>query len=279
MRIGNMGAVVVTLLLILLIVVIFFHRDDRGKGKTGPGKGKVIPALANPEIDKVELDPPAATASDFIRAVPVLKNPEVRFVTFTYRWFVNGDAVVGGDKKLLEKNQYKKGDSVYCLVNAVRGRYRSKEVESNEIVVGNSPPVIIYVPIAGFEIPGEFKYKIVAEDPDGDPLTYTLLEPQNTGIHLDPETGDMSWYIDEKMREVLEGKDEAIESSGQGTGSSEEEESAGSRESKVAPPEPVKEEEKPTPYVRIVFQATDPDGAAAVGSININLLQGKEIPR
>ena len=276
MRIGNMGAVVVTLLLILLIVVVFFHRDDGVKRKSGPDKGKAAPTLANPEIDKVEIDPPAPTSTDFMRAVPVLKNPAVRFVTYNYRWFVNGEAVVGGDKKLLDKENFKKGDTVYCLVKAVRGRYQSKEVESDEIVVGNSPPVIIYVPIANFEIPGEFRYKIVAEDPDGDTLTYTLLEPKDSAIQLDSETGEMSWYINEQMREIFEGKDEIVENTG--TGSSEEEERTSSIESKPAPPELVKEE-KPTPYVQIVFQAADPDGATAVGSININLLQGREIPQ
>jgi hypothetical protein len=238
---------------------------------------KPAPLPLKPEIAKVEIDPPAPTSSDFIRAEPVLKHPKMRFVNYTYRWFVNNEAVVDGDKKLLDKTQFKKGDSVYCLVKAVRGRYRSEEVESDEIVIGNSPPVINLAPVSAFEIPGEFRYRINAVDPDGDALSYTLLEPQNREIFLDPETGTISWNITEQMRDELEDRFEPTGSTS--TGGSEEEESApaSSTEESEKRTAPAKIEEKPTPYVKIIFQVTDADGLAATASITVNLLEGREI--
>ena len=274
-RIGNIGVILTTVVVLSLIAVTFScSKDEKKTDVKKVVKPKPLPV--KPEIAKVEIDPPAPTSSDFIRAVPVLEHPKMRFVDYTYRWFVNNEAVVNGDKKLLDKKKFKKGDSVYCLVKAVRGRYQSEEVESDDIEIANSPPVINLPPISAFTVPGEFKYQINAVDPDGDALGYSLLEPQNTDIYIDPDTGAVSWNITEQMREEFEDKVEPGTSGG-----AEEEEStpavsAKETEKRTAP---AKIEEKPTPTVKITFQVTDADGLSATASITINLIKGREIAR
>lgn len=269
--IGKPAVVAVIVAAVLLIAVTFSCSKDDKKADAGKAaKPKSLPV--KPEIAKVEIDPPEPTSSDFVRAVPVLTHPKMRFVNYTYRWFVNDEAVDDGDKKLLDKEQFKKGDTVYCVVKAVRGRYQSKEVESEEIEIANSPPVINLASVTGFQVPGEFTYRIDAEDPDGDALTYSLLEPQNREIFLDPETGDISWNITEQMREEFDKRNEPVDSAG-----SEDEESApaSTTEKRTAPPP--KKEAKPSPYVKITFKVTDADGLFTTASITINLLEGKEI--
>lgn len=272
-RIGNIGVIFTAVVVLSLIAVTFScSKDDKKTDDKKVVKPKPLPV--KPDIAKVEIDPPAPTSSDFIRAVPVLEHPKMRFVEFTYRWFVNNEAVVDGDKKLLDKKKIKKGDSVYCLVKAVRGRYQSEEVESDEIEIGNSPPVINLPPIASFEVPGEFRYQINASDPDGDSLDYSLLKPQNTSMYIDPATGAVSWNITEQMRDEFENTPPLSTSGG-----SEEEEgaSAPSTEDRKKRDIPTVIEETPTPYVEITFKVTDSDGASATASITINLIKGREI--
>ena len=274
--IGKQAVIAVIIAVTLLIAVTFSCSKDEKKPDVKKAE-KPAPLPVKPEISKVAIDPPAPTSSDFIRAEPVLTHPKMRFVDYTYRWFVNNEAVVDGDKKLLDKTKFKKGDSVYCLVKAVRGRYQSEEVESDEIVIGNSPPVINLAPVSAFKTPGEFRYRINAVDPDGDALSYTLVEPQNREIYLDPETGTISWNITEQMREELEERFEPTGSTS--TGGSEEGESApdpsaGESEKRTAR---AKIDAKPTPNVKIIFQVTDADGLSTTASITVNLLKGREI--
>jgi hypothetical protein len=271
--IGKPAVIAVIIAVTLLFAITFSCSKDEKKTDVKKAVEKK-PLPVKPEIAKVEIDPPEPTSSDFVRAVPVLTHPKMRFVKYTYRWFVNNEAVVGGDKRLLDKEEFKKGDSVYCLVKAVRGNYQSEEVESEKIVIANAPPVINLTPIPAFEVPGEFSYRINAVDPDGDALDYTLLEPKNSDIFLDPETGTISWNITEQMREEFEKRGKPVSS-----GSSEEEESASapSTTERKERPEPAEKEKKPTPYVKIVFQVTDADGLSTTASISINLLKGREI--
>lgn len=265
-RIGKL--VVLTLIIFVLFSVTFFcsKKEDK-KGEKQVQKQKVRPSI-HPEITKVEIDPPAPTSSNFIRALPEIKYGLPQYITFNYQWFVNDQPVSNGNKKLLEKKYFKKGDNVYCRVIATRGKLKSKVVLSREIKIANSPPIINYSEVGSFNVPGEFRYTINATDPDGDLLTYRLLAPLNRGIVIDPGTGVIEWYIDEVPAED-EGR--AIEP-----------ESISRPEDKGSPTqkkESAASTVKPSPFVQIVFEVRDSDGAAATSSIHLNLKKGGEEPQ
>ncbi len=93
---------------------------------------------------------------------------------------------------------------------------------------------------------------------------------------IDPGTGVIEWYIDEISAED-EGRlieSESIPPPEDEAYSTQEKKSTASTV-KVK----VKVKVKPSPFVQIVFEVRDSDGAAATSSIHLNLKKGGEEPR
>lgn len=254
------------ILVMLILAAIFFWPGDRERVIKTAG-GEIIvkerpPLPTKPEIKEVLLSPNTPTSQDFIQAQPVLKHSDMKFVKYSYQWYVNGNVVSEVRGNLLDSKHFKKGDSVYCRVEAVRGKIASEPVDSDEIIIGNSPPFLSLTPIPAFDIPGEFRYTIRAEDPDGDSLTYRLLEPQDRGVILDRNTGVIRLYIDAAMADA---QDEPAPQP-------EDEEASSSGQSK---PEPESALPASPSSIQIVFEVSDSDGASITDSIELNLARGK----
>ncbi|MCP5107966.1 MAG: hypothetical protein GY950_31545 [bacterium] len=261
-----MKRVVITSLVVMLLVSFTFHcsKDEDKAAAKKVQKKKPLPL--KPEIAKVEIDPAAPISTSFVRAVPVLKHARMRFVNYSYQWYVNDQEVPEGNRKLLDKKHFRKGDTIYCRVKAARGKYESEELDSEDVEIGNAPPTINVSTVSAFNVPGEFRYTIRATDPDEDGLSYRLLEPLDRGIALDANTGDILWYID-RVPEDLE--------AGESDSNTRPEDESGEVRKK---PEPKPKENKLSSFVKIVFEVSDTDGAAAVASINLNLAKGSEQP-
>lgn len=264
----RMGKTTIIVMIAVLICFTFYcsKDEDETKGKITAKKKKPLPIT--PEIAKVEIDPPKPVSTDFIRAVPVLKHAGMRFVTYSYQWYVNGEPVPDGNKRLLDKKRFKKGDEVYCRVKATRGKYQSKAVESDEIEIGNAPPQVHSTPVSPFRVPGEFHHAIQASDPDGDALTYRLVSPREHDIFINPDTGELQWYISKVPDDLAADRAEV-------SPRPEDEETAAQQESSKAKPTA-----KPqlSPFVRIIFEVRDSGGATVTSSINLNLSKGAEEP-
>jgi hypothetical protein len=237
-----------------------------------PRKTKTL----EPVITKVEFDPPQPTSYDDIKAIAVLKDPGMTYIKYRYQWFVNGEIIQGGKNPLLEKHYYKKGDRVYCRAQAVRGMYESKIVKSKEIKIKNTPPIIKFVHPGFVKIPGRFRYTINARDHDGDSLTYRLVSPLDLGIQLNPETGEIVWNIPDNPKPKPGHIDIISPRTGEGEGEGEtfHQEGAASRDNREAE----KHKQLP-PFVKIVFEVRDSDGAAVVSSIKLDLSPGRGRPR
>jgi hypothetical protein len=268
-------AVTGIILVMTILAVIFFWPTDRDKKTTG-GRISVKekpPLPVTPEITGVQLDPPDPTSQDFIHAQPVLKHPDMQFVKYSYQWYVNGDAAPDGRNNALDRQYFKKGDAVYCRVKAVRGKIEAKPIDSDEVNIGNSPPILNLLPVPPFDIPGEFRYTINAEDPDGDPVTYRLLAPLDRGVVLDGKTGVIRWYIDEAPADA-QGQDEPPPRP---------EDEGASSSDRRKPPEPEPESALPAipSSITIIFEVSDSDGASVTGSFELNLTRerGSEVPK
>jgi hypothetical protein len=245
----------------MLMVAIFCSKSEEEKKKQEIGH-KID--SVKPKITNVLIDPKEPIASSYIRAIPKLKNPAgAPYVKFSFQWYVNGDPVPGANSQKLEEKNLKKGDTIYCRVTASRGKFASKEVKSDKVSIGNSPPVINYTEVQPFKVPGQFRYHIKAVDPDGDKLTYRLLTPSDQDIYIDPETGEIQWYIAQAPTAPgAAGEEKDYRSVGG------EEETAGESEEKKPGPPPT--------IVKIVFEVLDSDGAKAQSSISLDLAKGGE---
>lgn len=251
---------------VLLLGTVFFHcskssSDEENSTPLNPPRRSPVPVLA-----EIKLEPEEATAGEPIRANPVLeKKPLMGRVTYQYRWFINGDPVEAHNKKILPKDFINKNDDVFCRVTAYRGSYISTPLNSKKITIANAAPVLNLAQVKPFTVPGRFEYVIAAYDPDGDPLTYHLLEPLEQGIDIDPQLGRITWDIDRIPTDAQDVQDQQLNP---------EDETAGAVTNKK------KEENEPQLYsvVTIRFEVRDDEGAAIQGSLTLNLAKGKELP-
>ncbi len=133
------------IILVGLLLVIFFFLKKDGKKEGLSTKQKALSSYI-PAIIEVKIDPEAPTAGDFIRALPVLKAPGMKHMTFQYQWFVNGDEAPGENKKLLAtittSLQLKKSKGE---LNEIKAKQKHKisgsELSDNRMLVGNSPAI------------------------------------------------------------------------------------------------------------------------------------------
>jgi hypothetical protein len=254
-----------------LIAVTFFCSKKKEEKEQYRVKPRVTKS-PEPVIAKVEFKPREPTSLDNVIAVPQLKDPGMTYVKYRYQWFVNEEIIRQNENPLLGKQHYKKGDRVYCRVQALRGNYESKIVKTSEIKIKNTPPTIKYVHPGFVKIPGRFRYTINAGDYDGDSLTYRLVSPLDLGIQLNTETGEILWDIPD----IPEPKPTTTRRvSGEGEGG----EGEGAIRYQVESERETGKQKRFPSIVKIVFEVRDSDGAAKSANIRLNLSRGRRSPR
>ena len=101
-------------------------------------------------------------------------DPEGDSISLSYQWVKNGDELIGETSEALRDPSLKKGDRISLRVTPYDTESTGEEVASQEIVILNSAPVIASSPRAQKMKSALYRYQVVAEDPDGDPVTFSL---------------------------------------------------------------------------------------------------------
>ncbi len=145
-----------------------------------------------PRVVAVPFSPERVIAGRDISVVPQAVDPDGDDVMFHYQWTVNGEDIPG-DTSILKGNLFKHGDSVTLTVIPYDNEAAGEPFVSKALIIPNAPPQFVSTPPREFSNK-TYTYQAKAEDPDGDPVTYTLgSAPQ--GMTIDPHSGLITWTI------------------------------------------------------------------------------------
>jgi len=180
-----------------------FRKGDslRVRVVAGDGKLKGQPFLSEPVqvvnsppmIQEVRIEPTAVHIHDHPKVTVKGADKDGDFVYYTYQWEINGNPVSEERGEILEQVRLKKGDSIAVLVTPDDRGTLGVARKSDPILVVNSPPVIVSAPPTTAE-GNIYLYQVGANDPDQDPLTFTLRQGPR-GMTIDAKTGLLRWEI------------------------------------------------------------------------------------
>lgn len=155
------------------------------------------------QVREIRLTPEVPTVSTPVTAEAVYSGVPPEEIVFNYEWVVNNEKVSEVTGPVLEPSHFKKKAWVSCRVVPTWPGRKGDEVRSKFVRIANSTPVLTIPPLEPFQVPGELKCRFQAVDPDGDSVSFQLISPLDQGIGLDPQTGALSWKIDEETAKRL----------------------------------------------------------------------------
>jgi hypothetical protein len=148
-----------------------------------------------PAITSVSIAPELPRKNSTLEARVEASDPEGDTIAFSYQWVKNGEELIGETSETLTDSTLKKGDTVSLRVTPYDTKSTGEEVVSQEIVILNSAPVITSSPKAQKMKSTLYGYQVVAEDPDGDPIIFSLSPSSPQGMTIDSRTGLIQWKV------------------------------------------------------------------------------------
>jgi hypothetical protein len=149
-----------------------------------------------PRVTRVAMDPELPRKNSTLKARVEASDPDGDTIAYSYKWSKNGNVLIGESSETLKDPTLKKGDRIILRVTPYDTEATGEKVASQGIVILNSAPVITSSPHAQRLKSGHYRYQVVAEDPDGDPITFSLSPASPQGMTIDPRTGLIQWSID-----------------------------------------------------------------------------------
>lgn len=180
-----------------------FKKGDVIRVRVTPSDGKAngIPFLSPPLqilnsppiIKEIWIEPKLPYVTDRLKANVKSFDPDGDFIYYTYQWEKNGTILNEERAEFLEKGQFKKGDSIAVIVTPDDREILGTPKKSEPLAISNSPPLIVSSPPTSVE-KSTYIYKVEANDPDNDPITFTLKSGPK-GMEMDKNTGLIRWEI------------------------------------------------------------------------------------
>ena len=165
--------------------------DGKGEGKSFSSDPVKI-LNSPPVIQEVRIEPMMPSANDDLKVLFKGFDPDGDSVNYTFQWEKNGTIVSEKTKDILEKGQFKKGDSIAVMVTPNDGESTGIPKKAGPILITNSPPIIVSTPDkADGNI---YTYQVKANDADNDPITFRLKTAPK-GMEIDKETGLIRWEM------------------------------------------------------------------------------------
>jgi len=113
-------------------------------------------------------------------------------VSYSYQWLKDGVELPGQTEESLDGAMVEKGSHIQVQVTPFDGEVAGDVRLSPVVTVQNSPPRITSQPTISLNGDGAYIYQVVAEDPDGGPVTYSLKSAPE-GMSIDSAEGTIRW--------------------------------------------------------------------------------------
>lgn len=152
-----------------------------------------------PVFLELAVGPDAPTASDDLRVVLWVIDPDGDELTQTFEWRRNGARLDGATSAQLPAGRHRKGDVIELIVTANDGETTATATASVTIV--DAPPVIDASVPASVHSGHPLTFTARVSDADGDPTGHLRLTIDHgpSGMTLDPATGIVTWVADLPM--------------------------------------------------------------------------------
>ena len=142
-----------------------------------------------PEITKVKILPEVFKPGDKLNVEVEGKDIDGDDVTYTYEWTRNGEAA--GNSQQIE-GEVKRGDKITVTIVPSDGETTGRPIIVRRDIK-NMPPTIL--DNKAFKFDGKvYTFQVMANDPDGDSLTYSLQSAPG-GMTINPSTGLVYWNV------------------------------------------------------------------------------------
>ena len=165
-----------------------------GKAKGQPFLSPAVRVVNSPPvIQEVRIEPTVAHVHDQPQVSVKGLDKDGDSIYYVYQWEINGNAAPEERGEKLERTLLKKGDSVTVIVTPDDRETLGTPKKSDPVRVVNSPPTIVSSPSVSPE-GNIYRYPVQANDPDQDPLTFTLRQGAR-GMTIDAKTGLLQWEI------------------------------------------------------------------------------------
>lgn len=148
-----------------------------------------------PTVTAVSIDPELPRKNSVLKGRVEASDPDGDTIAFSYQWVHNGDELIGETSETLRDATLKKGDKIILRVTPYDRVSTGQEVASQEFTILNSAPVITSSPQAQKLKSTLYRYQVVVQDPDGDPINFSLSPSSPRGMTIDPRTGLIQWKI------------------------------------------------------------------------------------
>ena len=199
-----------------------FKKGDILQVKVVPSDGKVEgkPFLSNPVkvlnsppiVQEVRIEPKVASANEDLKAVVKGFDQDGDFIYYAYKWEKSGMLIPEEGKEILERNRFKKGDSITVMVTSDDREMAGAPKKSDAVIISNSPPIIVSSPPTSVE-KSTYLYQVKANDPDNDPVAF-VLKSGPKGMEIDKNTGLIRWEIRKEDKGTHQIEIEAFDSEG-----------------------------------------------------------------
>ncbi len=146
-----------------------------------------------PRIVSLTVTPGAARRDDTLTAHVEARDPDDDRLVYTYQWLRNGAEIPGATGPTLAARDLRKGDKITVRVTASDLEVTTAPFESGPVAILNAPPRVVAAPRGRSTPDGELTYQVTAEDPDGDPLSFTLSPDAPKGMTINPTNGTILW--------------------------------------------------------------------------------------